>query len=116
MCFRVNELKEFLKEMNVSTSGKKGHLQDRALKFVESGNPKVFQSIKDIYQRSFPRVQPFKSPPKPPISHSTGTPPSFHVKHPDVRLKPHPFFQHIDSVVRTTTLGMCNFCSEKKTV
>ena len=103
--FRVLELKQFLKSVGVSCNGRKKDLQDKALKVVETGNPKVLQSLLQLHQTTFPSAQ-LKTPPKPPISHSTANPPSFHVKHPDVKFKNHAFFQPIDSVYRTTALGL----------
>ena len=107
LTFRVLELKEFLKSVNVSSGGRKNDLQDRAMSVVESGNPKILQTLQQLYQRRFPGSQQpgVKIPPKPPVSHSTANPPSFHVKHPDVKFKNHPFYQNIDSVHRTTAMG-----------
>lgn len=104
--FRVAELKQFLKAINVSTGGRKKQLQERATKLVETGNPKIITSLTQIYDATFPSGGTSRTPlPKPPISHSTTNPPPLHVKHPDVKFKSHPFYQHIDCVYRTTAMG-----------
>ncbi len=108
LCFRVLELKQFLKSVGVVTSGRKSELQDRATRIVGCGDPKVLKALTDLYQgtsTSTSQDSHSKSLPKPPISHSTAKPPSFHVKHPDVRLKGHAFYQHVDTVHRVTALG-----------
>ena len=104
-CFRVLELKQFLKSVGVVSSGKKSELQDRATRLVGTNDPKILKALTDLYQSTFTSSSNSKSLPKPPISHSTAKPPSFHVKHPDVRLKDHAFYQHIDTVHRVTALG-----------
>ena len=110
--FRVVELKEFLKSVNVSSGGRKKDLQDRAMMVIDTGNPKIHLALVQLYQKTFPSNTimggAVKSPPKPPVSHSTAKPPSFHVKHPDVKFKAHPFYQHHDTVYRPTAMGVYN--------
>lgn len=109
-CFRVAELKELLKALNVSTAGRKKDLLDRVETLLQLDTPDVHRHAQNIYDKNFGTKHherhPPKTPPKPPMScTSSVAPPSFHVKFPDVKLKPHPFYQQVDTIVRPTYLG-----------
>lgn len=96
-------MKELMRSMNISTTGRKRDLQVRAEQLVITGSPKVHKRIREIYEKHFGDRRFLRSPPKPPMSLSTShAPPTYQVKHPDIKLKPHPFYQHIDSLVRPT--------------
>ena len=104
--FRVNELKELLKALNVSTGGRKRDLQERAEHLLGTGNMRFLKKVNEIYERRYGPISVVKTPPKPPISHSTAqAPPSYVIKHPDVKFKPFPFYQHVDSLIKPTALG-----------
>lgn len=114
MSFRVSELQSLLGFAGRSKSGRKHELMGRALQMLKSeGNHPVRKKVRELYERRCPRkvVVP---PPQPravmpqPVQRSssninsdtTGVP-----VHPDVRLSHLPFFEHIDDLVRPTSLG-----------
>ena len=94
-----------MKVMNVSTTGRKKDLQLRAEQLIQTGSPLIHEKIREVYMRHFGGRRYPKTPPKPPISHTTSLPPPTYIKHPDVKFKPHPFFKHLDTIVRPTLLG-----------
>lgn len=117
LSFRVSELQSLLGFAGRSKSGRKHELMGRALQMLKSdGNNPVRKKLRELYERRCPRkvVVP---PPQPravipqPVQRSsalnsdtTGVP-----VHPDVRLSQLPFFEHIDDLVRPTSLGKSCF-------
>lgn len=122
MSFRVSELQSLLVFAGRSKSGRKHELMGRALQMLKSeGNHPVKKKLRELYERRCPRkvVVPAPQPrvviPQPVQrssqlqlnSDTTGVP-----VHPDVRLSHLPFFEHIDDLVRPTSLvprGMLQF-------
>lgn len=113
LSFRVSELQSLLGFAGRSKSGRKHELMGRALQMLKSdGNNPVRKKLRELYERRCPRkvVVPQPQPraviPQPVQrssainSDTTGVP-----VHPDVRLSHLPFFEHIDDLVRPTSLG-----------
>ena len=117
--FRVTELKELLKSMGVTQKGKKPELFSRALSLLEHGSPKLMSEIIRIYERT--HALPRKSiktgdyssgssrshyPDSKPGSSSFVVKDSrSYIVHPDVKFKPHPFYENIECIIRPTALG-----------
>ncbi|XP_020627010.1 E3 SUMO-protein ligase PIAS3-like isoform X3 [Orbicella faveolata] len=120
LSFRVSELQSLLGFAGRSKSGRKHELMGRALQMLKSdGNNPVRKKLRELYERRCPRkvVVPQPQPravipqpvqrPSAINSDTTGVP-----VHPDVRLSHLPFFEHIDDLVRPTSLvprGMSQF-------
>ena len=119
--FRVVELKELLKVIGVSQKGRKSELFHRANELLIRGSPKVQQQIREVYERAHkvkraPRYggKMVYSPQYPDMKgmmhHHTpksqfGSPASSaRIPHPDIKFKPHPFFELVDLIIRPTTL------------
>jgi len=113
LSFRVSELQSLLGFAGRSKSGRKHELMGRALQMLKSdGNNPVRKKLRELYERRCPRKvvvpqpQPRAVMPQPVQrssainSDTTGVP-----VHPDVRLSQLPFFEHIDDLVRPTSLG-----------
>jgi len=115
LSFRVSELQSLLGFAGRSKSGRKHELMGRALQMLKSdGNNPVRKKLRELYERRCPRKVVVPQPqPQPravipqPVqrpsainSDTTGVP-----VHPDVRLSHLPFFEHIDDLVRPTSLG-----------
>lgn len=113
MSFRVSELQSLLGFAGRSKSGRKHELMGRALQMLKGeGNHGVRKKLRELYERRcgprkvvLPPPQPRPVIPQPPQrpsmnSDTTGVP-----VHPDVRLSHLPFFEHIDDLVRPTSLG-----------
>ena len=114
MSFRVSELQSLLGFAGRSKSGRKHELMGRALQMLKiEGNHPVRKKIRELYERRCPRKVVVSQPPPRPVlppqplprpstlhSDSNGVP-----IHPDVRLTQLPFFEHIDDLVRPTSLG-----------
>ncbi|XP_074614189.1 E3 SUMO-protein ligase PIAS2-like [Acropora palmata] len=129
MSFRVSELQSLLGFAGRSKSGRKHELMGRALQMLKGeGSHNVKKKLRELYERRcgprkvvvptqprtaiqprtvIPQQQPSQQP-RPAInSDTTGVP-----VHPDVRLSHLPFFEHIDDLVRPTSLvsrGMSQF-------
>ena len=122
MSFRVSELQSLLGFAGRSKSGRKHELMGRALQMLKGeGSHNVKKKLRELYERRcgprkvvvptqprtaiqprtvIPQQQPSQQP-RPAInSDTTGVP-----VHPDVRLSHLPFFEHIDDLVRPTSLG-----------
>lgn len=130
--FRVAELQELLGYANRSKSGRKHQLLGRALEMLKCDpGVNVRSKIRELYGNRYPRrlyvprFQPtgtFSSVGEPsrnitilPSSLTENTPsPSLPV-HPDVKLRPLPFYDFKDVLVRPNTLGECkDWCQFKK--
>lgn len=123
--FRVPELKELLKVVNLSTKGRKSELFQRANDLLTHGSPKIQLHIKDIYLKTHCKkrhtpIKYGKMPSTLPYSHMKDmmhhhTPKSHfnsakngeasYILHPDVTFKPLPFFNLLETIIRPTTLG-----------
>ncbi|XP_032227300.2 E3 SUMO-protein ligase PIAS2 isoform X2 [Nematostella vectensis] len=112
MSFRVSELQTLLGFAGRSKSGRKHELMGRSLQLLKcEGNYQVRAKIRELYRARYPRrvvISPQKSVPPP---RSLPPPPSRREEmsnsvpvHPDVRLVSLPFFEHIDDLVRPTSL------------
>lgn len=120
MSFRVSELQSLLGFAGRSKTGRKHELMGRALQMLKSeGNHTVKRKLRELYERRCGPGKVVVPPPQPrPVipqqqprpsmnSDTTGVP-----VHPDVRLSHLPFFEHIDDLVRPTSLvprGMSQF-------
>ena len=113
MSFRVSELQSLLGFAGRSKTGRKHELMGRALQMLKGeGNHPVRRKLRELYERRcgprkvvIPPPQPRAvipaQQPRPSMnSDTTGVP-----VHPDVRLSHLPFFEHIDDLVRPTSLG-----------
>ncbi|XP_073242098.1 E3 SUMO-protein ligase PIAS3-like isoform X1 [Porites lutea] len=123
MSFRVSELQSLLGFAGRSKSGRKHELMGRALQMLKGeGNHAVRKKLRELYERRCgPRkvvaplpqlrtVIPAPVPSQRPSSINSDT--SGVPVHPDVRLSRLPFFEHIDDLVRPTSLvprGMSQF-------
>lgn len=115
MSFRVTELQVLLGFAGRSKSGRKHELMGRSLQLLKcEGNYPVRAKIRELYQRRCPRkaaalvpavVQLPRPPPRTTSNESAGVP-----VHPDVRLTTLPFFNHIDDLVKPTSLGKSSRC------
>lgn len=118
MSFRVSELQSLLGFAGRSKSGRKHELMGRALQMLKGeGNHAVRKKLRELYERRCgPRkvvaplplpqlrtVIPAPVPSQRPSSINSDT--SGVPVHPDVRLSRLPFFEHIDDLVRPTSLG-----------
>lgn len=110
--FRVQELKELLRNMGCSQKGRKQELFQRANEVLQHGSPKIQNKIREIYERtnSSKRALHYNrmahrlaSPTKAAVS-----PHRSYIVHPDVKFKPHPFYLKMDTVIRPTSLGKIN--------
>ena len=122
------ELKELLKTVGLSQKGRKPDLFQRAQDLLIHGSPKIQHRIRDIYERTHKAKKATKcarmgvySPMKgmmyhhPPKSELSSAAPDeiSYILHPDVKFKPHPFYQVLDSIIRPTALGELNNSAEK---
>ena len=108
--FRVFELKSLLRDLGVSTNGRKNELYLRVLHQFDLQNARVEELIVAIHEKRFPhsKVQRTKSPVK-----TSNTSPTKrqtisqqqHVVLPDVRFKSLPFYDVVDTIVKPTSLG-----------
>lgn len=121
--FRVAELQELLGYANRSKSGRKHQLLGRALEMLKCDpGVHVRSKIRELYGNRYPRrlfnVRPYQ----PPVAYpsvgetsrnisvmptslgSSTSSPSLPI-HPDVKLRPLPFYDFKDVLVRPNTLG-----------
>ena len=121
MSFRVTELQTLLGFAGRSKSGRKHELLGRALALLKcEGNLRVTTKIRDLYNRRNPRKMPMMVNPIPQRQPSRPGPSNVENAgipvHPDVRLVGLPFFDHIDDLIKPTSLGKSSgfpfaFCS-----
>lgn len=121
MSFRVSELQSLLGFAGRSKSGRKHELMGRALQMLKGdGNHHVRKKLRELYERRCgPRKIVVPAPQPRPVIPAQGQRPSMNSDttgvpvHPDVRLSHLPFFEHIDDLVRPTSLGKSCFYSSE---
>ena len=101
------ELKSLLRDLGISTNGRKNELYLRAVHQVDIQSPKVEELIVTLYETRFPNC---KSRTRSPVKTSTHSPtkrPTIppHVVLPDVRFKSLPFYHVVDTIIKPTSLG-----------
>ena len=113
MSFRVSELQTLLGFAGRSKSGRKHELMGRSLQMLKGeGNHPVRKKLRELYERRcgprkvvLPPPQRAVIPTPAPRPSSLSSDTSGVPVHPDVRLSRLPFFEHIDDLVRPTSLG-----------